>query len=282
MRQTIQVRITLNILAALVVVIILLPFGWLLIASITPQVSLIEVPLHWVPERLELNRYYDIFTNTGNGIAATFRASVINSIIVASCSTTIGIFVGVLGGYSFARLRFRGRRVTLMTFLASYMLPPIALVIPLYTILASVGLLDSKVGLVIVYCAYVAPFILWILGNYFMTIPADLEEAALVDGCSRMQALLWIVLPSAKPGIFAAIMFGFILAWDEFMYALIFTSSKSSKTIPVAIAEFSGKHSTDFGLVAAGGIIAAMPPVILAIIFQRYVVSGLTAGGVKG
>lgn len=271
-----------NVLAGVVAVIILLPFAWLLIASISSQASLVEVPLSWVPEKFDFSRFVDIFTETGNGVAATFRASVVNSIIVASGSTAVGIFVGVLGGYSFARLRFRGRRVTLVTFLASYMLPPIALVIPLYTILSSIGLLDSKIGLVLVYCAYVTPFILWILGNYFMTIPADLEEAALVDGCSRIQALLRIVLPSAKPGIFAAIMFGFILAWDEFMYALIFTSSSSAKTIPVAIAEFSGKHSTDFGLVAAGGLIAALPPVILAIVFQRYVVSGLTAGGIKG
>lgn len=271
-----------NIAALVVVIIILMPFGWLVVASVTPQAELIEVPLRWIPHTLELGRFADIFTKTGNGPAATFRDSLVNSIVVAACSTAIGIFVGVLGGYAFARLKFRGRRVTLLAFLASYMIPPIALVIPLYTVLTSIGLLDSKLGLIVVYCAYVTPFILWILSNYFMTIPADLEEAGLVDGCSRLGALTRIVLPSAKPGIFAAMMFGFILSWDEFLYALIFTSSNTSKTIPVAIAEFSGKHSTDFGLVAAGGVIAALPPVVLAIMFQRYVVSGLTAGGIKG
>src|SRR5699024_10767810 len=150
-------------------------------------------------------------------------------------------------------------------FLATYMLPPIVLLIPLYTILSSMRLLDSKIGLIVVYCSYVTPFILWILSNYFLTIPADLEEAARVDGCTRLGALFRIILPVARPGIFAALMFGFLLAWDEFMYALIFTSTTNSKTIPVAIAEFTGKHTTDFGLVAAGGIIAALPPVILAI-----------------
>jgi len=119
------------------------------------------------------------------------------------------------------------------------------------------------------------------LSNYFLTIPQELEESAWIDGASRMQGLFQIVLPSAGPGIFAAAMFAFLLAWDEFMYALIFTSSNASKTIPVAIAEFSAQHSTDFGLVAAGGVIAALPPVILAIIFQRYVVSGLVSGAVK-
>lgn len=268
--------------ATLVSLIILAPFGWLIIASITPQHDLIKVPLHWIPEHLTVSRFTSIFTQGGDGIAATFRYSVINSIIVASCATIIGISVGVLGAYAFARLRFRFRRVTLMIFLATYMLPPIVLLIPLYSILSSLDLLDSKAGLVVVYCSYVTPFILWILSNYFLTIPAELEEAARVDGCTRMGALFRIILPVARPGIFAAIMFGFLLAWDEFMYALIFTSSSNSKTIPVAIAEFTGKHSTDFGLVAAGGVLAALPPVLLAIAFQRYVTSGLSAGAVKG
>lgn len=268
--------------ATLVSLIILAPFSWLLIASISAQNDLIKVPLHWVPEHATLSRFASIFTEGGDGIAATFRYSVVNSIIVASCATAIGITVGVLGAYAFARLRFRFRRVTLMIFLATYMLPPIVLLIPMYSILSSLDLLDSKVGLVVVYCSYVTPFILWILSNYFLTIPVELEEAARIDGCTRLGALFRIILPVARPGIFAAIMFGFLLAWDEFMYALIFTSSSNSKTIPVAIAEFSGKHSTDFGLVAAGGVIAALPPVLLAIAFQRYVTSGLSAGAVKG
>ena len=268
--------------ATLTAAIILAPFCWLVIASLTPQNELIQVPLHWIPQHATTRRFTSIFTQGGEGIAATFRYSVINSMIVACCSTAIGIAVGVLGAYAFARLRFRFRRMTLMVFLGTYMLPPIVLLIPLYTILSSLQLLDSKVGLIVVYCSYVTPFILWILSNYFLTIPADLEEAARVDGCTRLGALFRIILPVARPGIFAAIMFGFLLAWDEFMYALIFTSSSSSKTIPVAIAEFTGKHSTDFGLVAAGGVIAALPPILLAIGFQRYVVSGLAAGAVKG
>ena len=123
-------------------------------------------------------------------------------------------------------------------------------------------------------------FCLWILSNYFLTIPLELEESAWIDGTSRVGALFRIVLPSARPGIFAACMFAFLLAWDEFMYALLLTGT-NAKTIPVAIADFAQQHSTDFGLVAAGGVLAALPPVILAIIFQRNVVSGLVAGAVK-
>jgi multiple sugar transport system permease protein len=152
----------------------------------------------------------------------------------------------------------------------------------MYLILNSLALLDTRIGLIIVDCSLIIPFTLWILSNYFITVPVDLEDAARIDGCSRVGALFRVILPSAKPGIFAAIMFAFLLAWDEFMYALVFTSSDSSKTLPVAISEFAGRYTTDFGLVAAGGILAALPPVCVAIIFQRYVVSGMAAGAVKG
>lgn len=162
------------------------------------------------------------------------------------------------------------------------MLPQIALLIPLYLILSSLGMLDTRIGLILVDCSLVIPFTLWILSNYFMTVPAELEDAARVDGTTRMGALFRIILPSAKPGIFAAVMFAFLLAWDEFMYALIFTASDNSKTIPVAISEFAGRYTTDFGLVAAGGLVAALPPLIIALIFQKQIVSGLAAGSVKG
>jgi multiple sugar transport system permease protein len=120
------------------------------------------------------------------------------------------------------------------------------------------------------------------MSNYFLSLPPELEEAARVDGCSRFGALVRVVLPLARPAILATAMFGFLLAWDEFLYSLIFTSTTNSKTIPVAIAEFTGKFSSDFGLVAAGGVLAALPPVLLALVFQRFIVGGLTAGAVKG
>jgi len=270
-----------HIAAAVVALAILAPFAWMIIASISPQSTLIAVPLKWIPDHLYLNRYAQIFTGADNG-AQTFRSALRNSTIVAAGTVTIAIIVGVLGAYAFARLRFRGRKTTLMVFLASYMLPQVALLIPLYLILSSLGLLDSVVGLIIVDSALVVPFVLWILSNYFMTIPEELEEAARIDGTSRLGALFRVVLPAAKPGIFAAIMFAFLLAWDEFMYALIFTSSDAAKTLPVAISEFAGRYTTDFGLVAAGGILAALPPIVVGIIFQRYVVSGMAAGAVKG
>ncbi|MGN7797603.1 carbohydrate ABC transporter permease [Leifsonia sp. 22587] len=282
MKRTTRNSILIHLAALVVAVVILLPFGWMVIASVTPQRILISTPLQWIPDTLDWSRYELIFRGGAESVGATFRAALANTTIVAVGTVAVSMVVGILGAYAFARLRFRFRQAVLILFLATYMLPQIALLIPLYLILNSLGLLDSVVGLIIVDCSLVVPFVLWILSNYFLTIPEELEEAARIDGASRLGALFRVVLPAARPGIFAAIMFAFLLAWDEFMYALIFTSSNAAKTLPVAISEFAGRYTTDFGLVAAGGILAALPPIIVALIFQRYVVSGMAAGAVKG
>jgi len=266
--------------AAIVSMVILAPFAWMVIASVSPQRMLISTPLRWFPDHLYLDRYAQIFSTELGSVGSGFRAAVVNSIVVAVGTVAVAMVVGVLGAYAFARLRFRFRRSVLALFLVTYMLPQVALLIPLYLILNSLGLLDTRVGLILVDCALVIPFVLWILSNYFLTIPVELEDAARIDGTSRLGALFWVILPAARPGIFAAIMF--LLAWDEFMYALIFTSSSAAKTLTVVISEFAGRYTTDFGLVAAGGILAALPPIIVAVAFQRYVVSGMAAGGVKG
>jgi multiple sugar transport system permease protein len=274
--------ILIHLAALFVSLLILLPFGWMVVASVTPQRVLISTPLQWIPDTLDWSRYELIFRGGADSVGATFRAALANSTIVAVGTVAVSMVVGILGAYAFARLKFRFRQAVLLLFLATYMLPQIALLIPLYLILNSLGLLDSVTGLIFVDCALVIPFVLWILSNYFLTIPEELEEAARIDGASRLGALFRVVLPAARPGIFAALMFAFLLAWDEFMYALIFTSSNAAKTLPVAISEFAGRYTTDFGLVAAGGIIAALPPILVAIAFQRYVVSGMAAGAVKG
>lgn len=284
MRPSRTYLVWIHVAAAVMAVVILAPFAWLLVSSISPPAELLSPHPHWWPDNPTLERYRAIFGSEAGGgdVAANFRVAMVNSFIVATATTAVALTVGVLGGYAFARLRFRLRRTSLFGFLVIYMLPPIALVIPLYLALAGLGLLDTKIGLVITYGSIVTPFCLWTMSNYFLSLPPDLEEAARVDGCSRMGALVRVILPLARPGILTTGMFGFLLAWDEFLYALIFTSSTQAKTIPVAIAEFTGKHSSDFGLIAAGGVLATIPPVVLALLFQRYIVGGLTSGGVKG
>ncbi len=271
-----------HVAAAVVAVVFLAPFAWLVISSIAQPKDLTAVPLQWFPSQPTLERYVQVATGGRDSVAGAFRSALVNSVLVAGSTVAVSMVVGVLGAYAFARLDFRFRRTTLAVFLLTYMLPPIALVIPLYLLMSTFGLLDSRVGLVIVYSSFITPFVLWIMSNYFLTLPAELEEAARVDGCSRLGALWRIMLPIARPGLFATAMFGFLLAWDEFLYALIFTSTGASKTIPVAIAEFTGRNSADFGLIAAGGVLASVPPVLIGMALQRYVVGGLTSGAVKG
>jgi multiple sugar transport system permease protein len=283
-RPTRRFMIAIHVAACAMALVVLAPFAWLVISSISPSAELLATHPHWIPDAPTLSRYRQIISAApgGDNVAANFRQAMLNSLVVATFTTLISLVVGTLGGYAFARLRFRLRRTSLFAFLTIYMLPPIALVIPLYLALAALGLLDTKTGLVITYCSIVTPFCLWTMSNYFLSMPPDLEEAARVDGCTRVGALVRVILPLARPGVLTTAMFGFLLAWDEFLYSLIFTSTSNAKTIPVAIAEFTGKFSSDFGLIAAGGVLASLPPLLLALVFQRYIVGGLTSGAVKG
>jgi multiple sugar transport system permease protein len=275
-------RIFIHVAAIGVMVVILAPFVALLWASVVGQTDLLAKPLHWWPNTWTVSRYREIFAGQGAGASTGFRTAMVNSFIVAAATVAISLTVGTLGGYALARLQFPGRRTTLVSFLVTYMLPPIALIIPLYLLMSRFGLLDTKVGLVIVYCSLATPFALWTMSNFLGSLPAELEEAARVDGCSRLGALFRVILPLARPGIIATGLFAFLLCWDEFLYALIFTSTLNAKTIPVAIAEFTGRNAVDFGLIAAGGVLAALPPVLVTLVFQRYLIDGLSTGAVKG
>jgi multiple sugar transport system permease protein len=268
--------------AVFVSLVILAPFAWLIISSVAAPVDLLTKPLRWIPAHASLSRYAAIIFGTNSDTVMTFRAAMLNSTIVAATSVLISMGVGIFGAYAFARLRFRFQRGILLLFLSTYMLPPIAILISLYLTMVQLHLLDTKLGLILVYCSFITPFVLWIMSGYFRSIPRDLEDAARIDGCSRIGALFRVVLPLARPGLLATALFGFLLAWDEFLYALIFTSSLNSKTIPVAIAEFTGRHAVDFGMMATGGVLAALPPLVIAFVFQRYIVGGLASGAVKG
>jgi multiple sugar transport system permease protein len=282
MTESRRYRVFIHAAAIFVSLIFLAPFAWLAIASVSSQADLLSLPLRWFPKHISFDRYHQILTSSGDNIFANFRQSLYNSFIVAGSTVLISTVVGVFGAYAFARIQFRFARATLLTFLGTYMVPPIALVIPLYLVMVRLHLLDHKLGLIIVYCSFATPFVLWTMGNYFQTIPRELEEAAQIDGCTRVGALFRVILPLARPGLLSTMMLAFLIAWDEFLYALIFTSTTHAKTIPVGIAEFAGRYTTDFGLQAAGGLLAALPPVLLAVAFQRYIVGGLSAGAVKG
>ena len=166
--------------------------------------------------------------------------------------------------------------------LATQFLPIVALIIPLYMIMRWLGLLNTRLALIIADCSFILPLIIWLMRGYFESVPKDLEDVARIDGCSRFGTIFRIVLPLSTPGLAASAIFAFIIAWNEFFSALILSSTLKSKTVSVLIAEYSSKVGVDYVAMAAAGVIASLPPVILALIFQKYIIQGLTAGAVKG
>ncbi|HBG16082.1 MAG TPA: ABC transporter permease [Firmicutes bacterium] len=271
------------IFAFIILIGTLAPFLWLIISSISPEKELLAKPLQWIPSRHTFQRYVSIFTESENNKAAyVFRQAMGNSIKVALSVVVISLISGTIAAYSFARLKFRFKNKIIMVFLFTYMIPPVAIIIALFTILNELNLIDTLLGLTILYSSFTTPFVVWIMKGYMQSIPGDLEDAARIDGCSRLKALTRVILPLALPGLIATGILVFLLSWEEFFYALIFTSSVQAKTISVAISEFSGRHAVDYGMIATGGVLATLPPVILTLFFQRYIISGLTAGGVKG
>jgi len=271
--------------AAMIValIVVLAPFAWLLISSVAEPVDLLARPLQWIPAHITFDRFANLTVGSSpDDSALGFRAAVVNSTIIASTVTAVAMVVGTLAAYAFARLRFPGRSWLVLAFMATYMLPPIALILPLYQIMSGLHLRDTPLALIIIYSSFVTPFVIWIMRGYIETISPELDDAARVDGCSRLGALIRIIVPVAVPGLVSTALLAFLMAWDEFLYALIITQTNASKTLPIALNDFIGRHGVDFGLLATGGVIAALPPLIIAFAFQRYIVTGLTSGGVKG
>ncbi|MBP8933687.1 MAG: carbohydrate ABC transporter permease [Candidatus Atribacteria bacterium] len=264
----------------ILVIGLLAPLIWLLISSVADLKDLLKIPLQWIPENISFERYAKVLFSQGS--ESEFRKTMMNSFIVASAVTIICISIGSLSAYAFSRLKFPGKDKILFLLLFSYMLPPVAIIIPIYQIFSRYNLLDTKISLILVYSAIITPFVIWIMRTYFDSIPRDLEDAAKIDGCTYLGTLVRIMIPLSAPGIVATLLLAFLMSWEEFFMALIMTSSPASKTIPISIAEFSGRHSIDFGMMATGGILAAIPPVIIALIFQKYIVGGLLSGAVKG
>jgi multiple sugar transport system permease protein len=277
-------KLLLFLLSIPVILFIYLPVLWLFSASLSTQVELFTVPMHWIPQHPTFQNYLDIFfpSLAASSVPRTFAVSILNSIKIASAVTLICIVIGSLAAYALVRIPFKFNNTIQIGILATRMIPEVSLVIPLFIIASSMKLINKPIVLVIAYMSFALPFAIWLMAAFFQTVPIELEDAARLDGCTRLGILFRVVMPISVPGLISTAMFVFLLAWDEFFYALIFTSTLAAKTAPVAIAEFVGRYVVNITGMMAGGILAALPPVILALIFQRYIVSGLTAGAVKG
>lgn len=211
-----------------------------------------------------------------------FFAWLMNSVIVSLATTLIGIFLAATAGYAFSRFRFPGRTAGLLSFLVTQMFPGTMMMIPLYLIVNWLGLLDNLTGLILIYSTTAIPFCVWMLKGYFDTIPKDLEESATIDGASRSVIFYRIILPLAKPALAVTALFSFMTAWNEYIQAATFMNRELSYTLPVALRNFVGQFAQDWGFFAAGAILVSIPIVALFFVLQKYLVSGLTAGSVKG
>ena len=263
---------------------IFFPILWLFTASLSTQVELYAVPPHWIPQHPTFQNYFEIFfpSQAASSVPRTFAISILNSIKIASAVTIICIVIGSLAAYSLARIPFKYNRPIQLGILGIRMIPEVSLIIPLFIIASSLKLINKPVVLIITYMSFALPYTIWLMAAYFQSVPIELEEAARLDGCTRLGILFRVVMPVSVPGLVSTAMFIFLLAWDEFFYALIFTSTLAAKTAPVAIAEFVGRYAVNITGMMAGGLLAAIPPILVALLFQRYIVSGMTAGAVKG
>ena len=278
-------RVILYFLVFLIVVGTVAPFAWMVISSISTKADLIQRPMRWFPENPTFENYSAMLLGTSSSTtdaASQFLSALKNSCIVTFSVTAISLLVGLIAAYAFSRFRFRGRDTLLNATLFTQMIPAVAIIIPMYTIMVNLDLLDTKLSLIITYLAFVLPYLIWLLKGYIDGIPAELDEAAMIDGCSRVQSFFKVVLPVAGTGLAATVIFAFILSWNEFFYAVNFTSTTAAKTLPVLITEFSSKFGSNYILTCTAGVLTSLPPVLVALLFQRYIITGLSAGAVKG
>jgi len=276
MRRSVAARTFFDGVGILVFVVMMFPIYWMISTALKPGKEILSLTPVWIPSRLT----FDNFQTAIN--VPYFWNDVINSLIVVLTVVVVSIALAFLAAVSVARFGFKGRSAFVVMIIAVQMVPLNALVIPIYLLLNAVGQVDSLLGVIAYYLAFVLPFMLWTLRGFIANVPVDLEEAAMVDGASRVGAFMRLVFPLVAPGLIATGIFGFIQAWNEFIIAYVLLSSSSKQTLTIWLASFTTQHGTDWGGLMAGATLTGLPVVILFLFVQRHIVGGLTAGAVKG
>jgi trehalose/maltose transport system permease protein len=274
--RRVRERLGFYVFVAAIVVFALLPIVWVLKMSLIPRRELFATPPTLLPEDITFRHYETIFGDT------SFRRGLLNSLIIAGSTTVIALVLGSLAAYPLARLRFRFRTFLMTGILALAFFPTVAIIAPLFVEFRKLELLNSFTAVILVDTVFALPLAVWILTAFFRQLPRDLEDAAKIDGASAFQAFRLVIVPLAAPGVATAGILTFIFAWNEFLFANTFLFDEAHWPATVAIPNFANRYTVDFGAQAAAAIVVTVPLVLLVLLFQRRIVSGLTAGAVKG
>ena len=265
-----------NTLGIFAIVLMGFPVYWMVTTSFKPKDQILTVNPSLIPHSFTLSNYIQAITKDG------FVRALWNSVIVVFFTVIISLFVALFAAIAVARMNFRGKRIYIASILLVQMLPLAALLIPLFLLLTKLNLTDKLAGVILTYVAFVLPFVIWTLRGFLINIPVELEEAALVDGCSKPEAYRRVLFPLMAPGLVATAIFAFIQAWNEFLLAYILLSSPEKATMPVWLAGYTNRFGTDWGPLMAASTIAAIPVVIFFSLIQNRITTGITAGAVKG
>ena len=264
------------VLVAVIVLVSVFPFYYAIITSFKTGTALFEVD--YLPAALDFSNYVDVLSNEN------FARSIWNSVLISGATVGFAMFLAVTASYALARVRFRGRGLLLMSILAVSMFPQIAVLAGLFELIRALGIYNTPWAMIVSYTIFTLPFTVWVLTTFMRDLPIEIEEAAIIDGATPWNIISQVFMPLMWPALVTTGLLAFIGAWNEFLFALTFTASETQRTVPVAIALLSGssEFETPWGLLMAASVIVTVPLIILVLIFQRKIVAGLTAGGVKG
>jgi multiple sugar transport system permease protein len=270
LRRAVEVEIP----VLLIVIFAIGPYAWMVLTSLKSDADIAAFPVRYFPTVATLDHYRLLLQKT------SFSGNLLNSFIVALGACLLGLGVSLPAAYGFSRFRFPGRRVLMTQFLVINMFPIVLIIIPLFVLMRQFGLLDTVLGIVLGHSTFAIPFSIWMLTSYMNAIPGELDEAARIDGASRLQTLRLVILPVVMPGIVTTGIYIFVTSWNEYLFAMML-SGQNVRTVTVALQLFIGEFTVQWGLLTAGGTLIAIPVTILFLLVQRRLVSGLTAGAVK-
>ncbi len=282
------VNLLLGVVIALIACWTLAPFYWVFISAISPRVELYAKPPHWIPENPTLKPFYTVLVTGegfrgggGIGAAELIRKGLLNSLIVAFVTTIMVMTFSPLLGYAFSRLHFPGKNLFFILFIGIIALPSWPVLIGLFSEFSYLRLLDTKIGLILLSFTYRIPFETWFMKGYFEAVPKEVEDAARIDGCTHLGTLVRVSVPMVLPGLTAVSIISFLFTWNMFAAPLVLTYTLKSKPLTVAMMEFIGQYFVHWDLMSAAALIAIIPPVIIVLLFQKFIVKGLSAGAVK-